>query len=150
MNHQRARALLPAFADHELGAFRHFLLRRHYNHCPACLQELEALQATRTALRTSLAVHRAPPGLANRIASDLPREAPPPVRPIRHRVASFAGSALAGALAGVALTVIVTRQPDPLVREAVADHVRFLMAEHLAVSDVEAPQLMQFVHLVGG
>ena len=34
-------------------------------------------------------------------------------------------------LAGVALTLAVTRAPDPLVADVVADHVRSLMAEHL-------------------
>ncbi len=88
----------------------------------------------RTALRTNLTVYRAPPALAARIGSALPREAPPPVairRPLRF---GFAGSALAGTLAGVALTLVVTRltpEPDPLVADVVADHVRSLMGDHL-------------------
>ena len=87
----------------------------------------------RTALRTNLPVHRAPPALAMRIASALPREAPPPVRRQRFRL-GFAGAAMAGGFAGVALTLAVTRvtpPPDPLVADVVADHVRSMMADHL-------------------
>ena len=80
MNHDRARRLLPAYADRQIGPIRRFLLGRHIARCPSCLAELEAMQAMRTALRTNLTVHRAPPALAMRIGSALPREAPPPVR----------------------------------------------------------------------
>ena len=86
-----------------------------------------------SALRTHLTVHRAPPALATRIGSALPREAPPMVhrRPFHF---GFAGAAMAGGLAGVALTLAVSRltpEPDPLVTDVVADHVRSLMADHL-------------------
>lgn len=131
MNHQRALASLPAYADGELSRLRRFFLRRHIDRCAACLQELEALQSMRTALRTNLATHRAPPGLASRIGSALPREAAPPLPARRVSALAFGGTGLAGALAGVALTLAVTRQPDPLIADAVADHVRSLMADHL-------------------
>src|SRR6185437_11445817 len=52
-------------------------------------------------------------------------------RPARY---GFAGSALAGSLAGVVLTLAVTRlgpEPDSLAAGAVADHIRSLMADHL-------------------
>jgi anti-sigma factor RsiW len=133
MNHDRAQRLLPAYVDHQLEAIRRLLLGRHIATCPSCLAQLEAMQAMRTALRTHLTVHRAPPALAVRIGSALPREAPPVIRrrPLRF---GFAASAMAGGLAGVALTLAVTRlapAPDPLVTDAVADHVRSLMADHL-------------------
>ena len=47
------------------------------------------------------------------------------------RPLGFSGAALAGMLAGMALTLTVTRAPDPLVADVVADHIRSLMAEHL-------------------
>jgi anti-sigma factor RsiW len=133
MNHDRAKRLLPAYADRETGLIRRFLLGRHIARCPICVAELEATQALRSALRTNLPVHRASPALAMRIASALPREAPPPVRrrPLRQ---GFAGAAMAGGFAGVALTLAVTRfapRPDPLVADLVADHVRSMMADHL-------------------
>jgi anti-sigma factor RsiW len=133
MNHDRAKRLLPAYADRQTGPIRRFLLGRHIARCPSCLAELEALQAMRTALRTSLPMHRAPPSLAMRIASALPRDTPPPVRRRPFRP-GFAGAAMAGGFAGVALTLAVTRltpPPDPTVADVVADHVRSMMADHL-------------------
>jgi len=131
MKHQTALGLLPAYADGQLGPIRRFLLRGHVERCPTCLSQLEALQTTRAALRTNLTVHRAPPGLASRIASALPREAPPPVRRGSWTVFGFGMSGLAGAIAGVGLTLLVLRPADPLVTDVVANHVRSMMAEHL-------------------
>jgi anti-sigma factor RsiW len=133
MNHDRAKYLLPAFADRQLNPVRRFLLARHIARCPSCLSELEALQAMRTAIRTNLPVYRAPPALAMRIGSALPREAPPPAR---RRPAYFGitGAAMAGSLAGIMLTLTVTGftpRSDPLATDVVADHVRSLMADHL-------------------
>jgi anti-sigma factor RsiW len=132
MNHMRAAALLSAYADGQVNPIRRMLLRRHYDRCPSCLAQLEALQTTRAAIRANLQTHRAPPGLASRIASALPREAvaPPPRRPSR-LVMGFGASGLAGALAGVAMTLLLTQPQDPLVGDVVADHVRSLMADHL-------------------
>lgn len=131
MNHLRALALLPEYADGECGFVRRLLLRRHYERCPSCLARLEALQTTRAAIRAKMTVYRAPPGLASRIASALPREAAPPPRRISRVPWGFGASGLAGAIAGVALTLLLIRSPDPLVGDAVADHVRSLMADHL-------------------
>ena len=133
MNHDRAKMLLPAYADRQTGPLRRFLLGRHIARCPSCLAELETMHAMRTAIRINLPMHRAPPSLAMRIGTALPREAPPSIRwrPMR---SGMAGSALAGGLAGIALTVAVTRlspQPDTLIADVVSDHVRSLMADHL-------------------
>jgi anti-sigma factor RsiW len=87
----------------------------------------------RSALRANLAVHRAPPALAMRIGSALPREAPPVVRRPSIRL-GIAGAAMAGGFAGVALTLGGARlmpSPDPLVADILAGHVRSLMADHL-------------------
>ena len=133
MNHDRAKSLLPAYADRQTGFIRRFLLRRHIAHCPSCLAELEAVHAMRLALRTNLPMHRAPPSLAMRIGSALPREAPPVVRRPAVRF-GFPGAAMAGGIAGILLTVAVGRlspQPDPMIADVVSDHVRSLMADHL-------------------
>src|SRR3978361_1961561 len=98
MNHDRAKHLLPAFADRQLDPVRRFFLSRHVARCPSCLMELEAMQSMSTAIRTNLPVHRAPPALAMRIGSALPREAPPVVSN-RPRRLDFAATALAGGLA---------------------------------------------------
>jgi anti-sigma factor RsiW len=133
MNHDRAKHLLPALADRQAGLLQRFLLTRHVASCPSCLAELEAIHAMRVALRTNLPFHRAPPALAMRIVSALPREAPPPPSRQSFRF-GLPAAALAGGLAGVALTLVMTRlppSPDPMAADIVADHVRSMMADHL-------------------
>lgn len=75
MTHERTKAALQAYADGQVRWPRRWLIARHVARCPLCLAELEAIGALRTAVRTRLTVHRAPPGLAARIGSALPREA---------------------------------------------------------------------------
>lgn len=133
MNHDRAKHLRSAYADRQIGWIGRWVVGRHVASCPSCLAELDAAHALRTALRTNLPNHRAPPGLATRIGSALPREGAPALRrqPVR---LGFAGAGVAGALAGVALTLMVIGIPaarDHVAADAVADHVRSMMAEHL-------------------
>ena len=72
----RIRPLLPRLVDRALGPLRRLMVTRHVAHCEACAAQLEELEAMRTAIRTRLPYHRAPPGLAARIGAALPREAP--------------------------------------------------------------------------
>lgn len=85
------------------------------------------------AVRTKLPYHRAPPGLAARIGAALPREEAPPIaRPwFRIPAISLAGTGLAGALAGVALTVLVMGGQDDPAMAVIGSHIRSLQAEHL-------------------
>jgi anti-sigma factor RsiW len=134
MNHQTAMTLVPASVDGQLGPIRRFLFNRHLARCTSCRSEQEALHAMRTALRTNLTFHRAPPGLAARIGSALPREAPPVVRPARRGWVTSAGFGFGGALAGAALmfALVLTPVPDDsLATDVVADHVRSMLADHL-------------------
>ena len=135
MAHDRIRRLVPALADGELGPLRRFMVTRHLARCPDCTAELEALQSMQTMIRTRLPLHRAPPGLAARIGAALPLEAPPPA-PSRPWLPAgrFAGTALAGALAGVALTLLLVGShggDDPLTADVISDHIRSMQADHL-------------------
>ena len=120
-------------ADDALRQPRRFFAERHVAGCRDCAAALEVLHAERTMLRTKLPFHRAPPGLASRIGAALPREAPPV--PVRRRFPTQVfGGGLVGALAGVALTLLVLHGPsrtDPEIQGAIDSHVRSLMAEHL-------------------
>jgi anti-sigma factor RsiW len=134
----RYRRLLPALSDRDLGPIRRFLVARHVTRCTDCSTEFEELEAMRTALRTRLTYHRAPPGLAARIGSVLPREAPPAeVAPRRSGPPAwaFAGSGLVGALAGVALTLVVLGGhrpgPDGELQGLIDSQIRAQMADHL-------------------
>jgi anti-sigma factor RsiW len=137
MGHDRTRHLVPMLADGALGPLRRFLVARHVARCAECTAELEALQSMQTVIRTRLPVHRAPPGLAARIGAALPREAPPPAptRPwFRTPLAGFAGTGLAGALAGVALTLLVAgghNSGDAALESVIGSHIRSMQAAHL-------------------
>jgi anti-sigma factor RsiW len=133
MNHDRAKHLLHAYADRQIHPVQRFFLRRHVTGCPSCLADLEMIQAMHSAMQTNLPVHRAPPALAARIASALPREVAPPILRRKPHF-GFAGGTLAGGFAGIALTLAVMRAvppPDPMVADVVADHVRSMMVDHL-------------------
>jgi anti-sigma factor RsiW len=86
-------------------------------------------------LRTRLPRHRAPPGLAARIGAALPLEAPPPPQTRPWLPAGrFAGTALAGALVGVALALVVVGGhggDDPVMAAVIGDHIRSMQADHL-------------------
>jgi anti-sigma factor RsiW len=125
--------LLSGMIDSALGPIARFRVHRHVSGCTTCAARLEELRAMQSAIRTKLPYHRAPPGLAARIGAALPHEEPPrAVRPwFRMPAFSLAGTGLVGALAGVALTVLVMGgQSDPSI--AVIDsHIRSLQADHL-------------------
>lgn len=134
----RYAPLLSAALDGELGWFARWRMARHLKTCPSCAAKLEELQTMQGAIRAGLTRHRAPPGLAQRIGAMLPREAPVAVPPMRARwrFAPLAGTGLAGALAGVALTLLVVggsvHRTGSGVTEAVLDsHIRSLMEGHL-------------------
>jgi anti-sigma factor RsiW len=134
----RFAPLLSAALDGEFGRFARWRMARHLKTCPSCAARMEELQTMQGAIRAGLTRHRAPPGLAQRIGSMLPREAAVPVPDVRARwrFAPLAGTGFAGALAGVALTLLVVggsvQHTDSAVAEAVLDsHIRSLMPDHL-------------------
>jgi anti-sigma factor RsiW len=134
MECDRATGLLSPLVDSALGPIARWQVRRHVAGCDACAEKLEELRAMRAAIRTKLTFHRAPPGLAARIGAALPREAPPEAsRP----VFGFGGTGLVGALAGVALTVLVMSGQgrdsghSEAMQAVIGSHIRSLQAEHL-------------------
>lgn len=139
MECDRATGLLSPLVDSALGPIARWQVRRHVAGCDACAEKLEELRAMRAAIRTKLTFHRAPPGLAARIGAALPREAPPEAsRPwFRLPVFSFGGTGLVGALAGVALTVLVMSGQgsggghSEAMQAVIGSHIRSLQAEHL-------------------
>jgi anti-sigma factor RsiW len=119
--------------DRALGPIARLRVHRHVAGCNDCAAKLEELRAMQAAIRTKLPYHRAPPGLAARIGAALPREEAPRVaRPwFRMPAFSLAGTGLAGALAGVALTLLLTGgQNDPSMA-VIGSHIRSMQADHL-------------------
>jgi len=133
MECERAGGLLSGLVDNALRPLARFRVGRHVAGCDACAAKLEELRAMQAAIRTKLPYHRAPPGLAARIGAALPREEAPRVaRPwFRMPAFSLAGTGLAGALAGVALTLLLTGgQNDPSMA-VIGSHIRSMQADHL-------------------
>ncbi len=142
MECERIWSWLPLMADDGLSPWRHWRLRAHVRGCEGCAAKLEEMRAMRTAVREKLTYHQAPPGLAARIGTAISHEAMPmPAGARRHRWPSLpsggfslAGGGLAGALAGVALMLLVhgNGAGGPSMLDAVIDsHVRSMMADHL-------------------
>ena len=133
MECERAGGLLSGLVDNALRPLARFRVGRHVAGCDACAAKLEELRAMQAAIRTKLPYHRAPPGLAARIGAALPREAPPRVvRPwFRMPAFTLAGTGLAGALAGVALTVLVSSGSNDPTMAAIDSHIRSMQADHL-------------------
>lgn len=133
MECERATVLLSGMIDSALGPIARFRVHRHVTGCNACAARLEELRAMQSAIRTKLPYHRAPPGLAARIGAALPHEEPPrAVRPwFRMPAFSLAGTGLVGALAGVALTVLVMGGQSDQSIAVIDSHIRSLQADHL-------------------
>jgi anti-sigma factor RsiW len=138
MECERALSLLSPLIDGALGPIARLRVQHHVAGCNACTARLEELRAMQAAFRTKLPYHRAPPGLAARIGSTLPREEPPAVLagsgPRRWRrvpAMGMAGSGLAGALAGVALMLLVTGGQRDQAMDVIDSHIRSMQAEHL-------------------
>jgi anti-sigma factor RsiW len=138
MECDRARRQLPQLIDGAFGPLRRLFVTRHLAHCAGCSAQLEELQSMQAAIRSNLPYHRAPPGLAARIGAMLPREeVPASPRPwLRMPAFSFAGTGLVGALAGVALTLVVVHgggaaSDDVVLRSVVDSDIRSRMADHL-------------------
>jgi anti-sigma factor RsiW len=136
----RYTAWLSAAVDGELGFWRRWRLAWHMASCRECASRMEQLQLMQSAVRASLTYHRAPPGLAQRIGAVLPRENVTAPAHARRRLVPLTGAGLVGALAGVALTLLVLRVTPGrvdagLARALVDGHVRSMLIGHLM--DVE-------------
>lgn len=136
MKCERSRSLLPLLADRALDPLRRTLLTRHLAHCANCAGQLEELQTMQAAIRGKLPYHRAPPALAARIGTALALETPPAAARgwFSRPAIGFAGSGLAGALAGIVLMLVLHQSAgvqQSFVRSAIDSHIRSMMADHL-------------------
>ncbi|MBV9115985.1 MAG: anti-sigma factor [Acetobacteraceae bacterium] len=140
MECRRVWPWLPLVEDGGLGAWRRWRLRSHLRGCAGCAAKLEEMRAMRAAVREKLTYHAAPPALAARVGAALAREAVPmharrfhwPGLPSGGVL--LLGSGATGALAGVALMLLVQGNGagGPSALDAVIDsHVRSMMADHL-------------------
>jgi anti-sigma factor RsiW len=141
MDCNRAAGCFQGCSTPRWGPFERLRVTRHMAGCDACAGKLEELRAMQAAIRTNLPYHRAPPGLAARIGAALEREAPPVFAAPAARLwflwpaFGMAGTGLAGALAGLALTVLILggRPSDQgnAMQGVIGSHIRSMQAEHL-------------------
>ena len=129
---------LSQMLDGVLGPIARLLVRRHLASCDTCAGKLEELRAMQATIRTKLPYHRAPPGLAARIGAALSLERAPPTTQPRFRPPPFSlpATGLAGAVAGVVLTMLVTGGQNSPTVAVIGGHIRSLQAEHL--TDVQS------------
>ena len=127
----RDENLVSRLIDGELGPVRAWLARRHVARCAGCARLFEADRALSAALEAGLPRHRASPGLAERITLSLPQAVPP-----RRKTTWLpaAGVGFGGALAGVALTLLVQTGID---RSASTTFARLAIDAHTAAAPHE-------------
>ncbi len=134
MNCDETRPLLEAYLDGELDLVHSLAIEQHVETCPECRRVRKQQEALRAVIREGLPRGGAPPKLAARIRADLRRESGAAVA--RSPVLSFDWRWLAAAAAvivGLAMLRPVWQRSrlNPLVAEAVANHVRSLLPGHL-------------------
>jgi anti-sigma factor RsiW len=122
--------LLGGLLDGELDAANTALVEAHVARCDGCREELERLQATQNLLRSDGVRHRAPEGLARRIAA-LPDLQPKAAND--NRILRWLGPGAVGAIAAaLAMVMVLPSNTQTLVdQELVSSHVRSLQPGHL-------------------
>ncbi len=134
MNCDESRPLLDAYLDGELDLVHSLAIEQHVESCPACRRARKQHEALRVAIREALPRVHAAPEFEARIRGALRHEAGEVDQ--AKRVLPFDWRWLATAAAVfIALAILFPLlrpvRPDPLVAEAVANHVRSLLPGHL-------------------
>jgi anti-sigma factor RsiW len=135
MNCDEARPLLEAYIDGELDLVHSLAIEQHVEGCAECRRRRDELQALSVRIRATLPRDSAPADFRDSLRHSLKRESATTIH--------FPSRWLAAAAAVAALIAFFTftksarlAGPDPLVAEAVANHVRSLQPGHLL--DVES------------
>jgi len=128
-----SRLLLHAHGDGELDIANSLELERHLKTCAACAAEKKSLKSLKAALRRSSLRYDAPDSLRREVRR-MARASGNKTRQLLFQSLRLWKSLAFGA-AAVAFLAIVLRPGifvrDQMLNEAVASHVRSLMAEHL-------------------
>ncbi|HWH78385.1 MAG TPA: zf-HC2 domain-containing protein, partial [Candidatus Binatus sp.] len=135
MDCPNAQNLLDGYLDGELDALRSSEIEIHLHGCTKCAQSIDERQAIRRGLKSPSLYFKAPDGLQKSIRHSL-RQAAKAEAPPRWFNAPWLKFAIPAAAAALVLITLMPlfRGParDDLAEEAVANHVRSLMVDHLA------------------
>jgi len=142
-NHEKNSPLLDAYLDGELDLSASLALEEHLAVCPECRARMESRRVLRDAIREQIPAWTAPAGLEARLRARLRAEEPASapgllvrlktlIEPLR-RPWAFPALGIGSAVAALVLggLFLSSRPSDPLLDEAVADHARSLLVEHL-------------------
>lgn len=135
MNCTDVKQMLEQHHDGELEAERSRALREHLADCSDCATAHDQLGRLRAAVRTGATYYTAPNELKRIVAKRVqPSLLSSLTRSMQFSRWAYAGSLAAAMTLAVALTlaVVVPQGTDALAREVVSNHVRSLMADHLA------------------
>ncbi len=131
MTCDQVRRSLDPYVDRELELSKAVEIERHLQTCPMCEEAHVTIEAVRTALGTPALYHRAPAALLKRLESP---PAAPPAAGLRIGTWKLAAAAVFVIVASLAISLTVSHHAarTQLADEAIASHVRSLMADHLA------------------
>ena len=138
MKCNEAQAMVPAYADGEVGGLRKHWIEKHLRGCPECAARHREILALRARLRAQVPYFAAPPGLRERIRAAVASTpaAAPRARVTRERSSWLGLGALAGSAATVLAFVVGTSVLDlvagrDMVEGAVATHVSATLGDRL-------------------
>ena len=132
MNHDEIRELLHAHVDGELDLVNAREIEQHLRHCNECRCAEEQMLALRHVLTSDAPAYRAPARLRRDIRAALRREAKADEKNFSFWPILATSGAIAVAILGLILfQTNRTSHESAVIDEAVANHVRSLLATHL-------------------
>ena len=140
MNCNDAATLLPAYSDGELDPMQSAAVEKHLLGCVECAARRDEQVALGARIKRDVPYFPAPPSMRSRVDAVLAGAAPRSrSRPVRDRWRWLGAGALAGSMATVLAwfmgsAVLEWRDGTDLAAEAVANHVRATLSNH--VTDV--------------